>query len=56
MLLKNQKEKREVSYLSKYSTSKNREKFRLMTKARFMLINGELSQESFDIFMEHMKT
>ena len=56
MLLKNQKEKREASYLSRYSTSKNREKFRIMTKARFMLINGELSQESYDLFMECMRS
>ena len=54
--LKSLKEENARNYLRKYSTSKNKARFEVMTKARFLLISGELSQESFDIFMEHMNS
>jgi len=40
-----------LSYKKKYSTKKNGDKFRLLRNARISLSNGELSQESYDLFV-----
>jgi hypothetical protein len=54
--LQNQKEKDgQYYYKTKYSTKKNSGKFKVLTKARMMLIDGKLSQESYDLFVKCMR-
>jgi hypothetical protein len=54
--LKNQKERQDQwSYKTKFSTKKNSGKFAVLTKARIKLLNGDLSQESYDLFISCMK-
>jgi len=54
--LKSQKERQEQwSYKTKFSTKRNSGKFDVLTKARIKLLNGDLSQESYDLFISCMK-
>ena len=56
MYLINQKERQDQwSYKTKYSTKRNSGKFDVLTKARIKLLNGDLSQESYDLFISCMK-
>ena len=52
----NQKERQDQwSYKTKFSTKRNSGKFDVLTKARIKLLNGDLSQESYDLFISCMK-
>ena len=56
MFLINQKERQDQwSYKTKFSTKRNSGKFDVLTKARLKLLNGDLSQESYDLFIRCMR-
>lgn len=55
-MLKRYQDENQRNYKRKYSTSKNREKFRVLRKARNYLRSGDLSKSSYDLFILHMNS